>query len=270
MKGNNDRAICLMVIGRKYEKRLDKQREQIEEYAIKCNATVEIIKSPPDPSFKRPLLAQKLLIAQLLIKYKLVLFLDLDIIISKEAPSVFESLPSNKSFGAVLDPRGTPEFKKTWKHLPHGEAETTAIYFTNRNFSNHPELKGSINGGVFLFRPNEVAEDFKAYYLSDHNQGEKNSYEEAPMAYITQTKKQFYSLDPRYNVQLLYKLKGTLQGEKLINKENWIPKFVKRKLYKWLDLSFIPVSGYKDFCNYYLEQSYFLHFSSGLPLKLNR
>jgi lipopolysaccharide biosynthesis glycosyltransferase len=265
MHVNKDRAICLMAIGKHYEKQLEKLRDQLENYATKCNATIEILKSPPDPSYKRPLLAQKLLIPEILIRYHLVLFLDLDIAISKEAPSVFELLPQNKSFGAVLDPRDSPEFKKTWKHLPHGETETTADYFIARNFMNHPDLKGSMNGGVFLFRPKEVAEAFKAYYLSDHDQGERNSFEEAPMAYITQTKGQFFPLDPRFNVQLLYKLKGTPEGEKLTNKEKKIPRFVKRKLYRWLDISFIPVSGYRNFCKHHLTRSFFLHFSSKLP-----
>jgi hypothetical protein len=53
----------------------------------------------------------------------------------------------------VLDPRGTVEFNKTWKHIPRILEETDEIYFQDRHFEAHPSLQGSINGGVFICRP---------------------------------------------------------------------------------------------------------------------
>ena len=50
---------------------------------------------------------------------------------------------------------------------------------------------------------------FNDYYYSNHDQGAFNSYEETPMAYYTQVNNLFQALDSRYNLQIMYKLKGT-------------------------------------------------------------
>ena len=89
------RAICVMVIGKKYQKQFSYVKPQFEAYAKKCSATLHIIDTIPDPTFHRPLLAQKLLIPHLTQQYDLVLFLDLDILISENAPDVFNELNGN-------------------------------------------------------------------------------------------------------------------------------------------------------------------------------
>ncbi|MDR6159792.1 lipopolysaccharide biosynthesis glycosyltransferase [Chryseobacterium sp. SLBN-27] len=154
------KAICLFIVGEKYRKMYDKSKKQFENYARKCGADIKVIDKPLDGKFHRPLLSQKLLIPDATAEYDVVLFLDLDIIISEEAPSVFDYLPENKYFGAVLDPRGTEEFNKTWGHIPRILEETNEIYFTDRHFENNDLLQGSINGGVFIFRLSESCRNF--------------------------------------------------------------------------------------------------------------
>ena len=58
---NRRKAICLMVIGEKYEKLYNENKNVFEEYSQKCGAELVLIKTL-DNGFKRPLLSQKLLI----------------------------------------------------------------------------------------------------------------------------------------------------------------------------------------------------------------
>lgn len=260
------RAVCLMVVGDKYLKMFNKYRGQFESYAQKCNAKLEFITQPPDKTFYRPILAQKLLIPSLFTNYDKVLFLDLDILIHPDAPDVFKELPEDKSFSAVLDPRNTPEFKRTWQHIPRIMNETVSSYFTDRNFDDSPNLVGSINGGVLLFKPKEVAQLFSKYYFSEHNQGKLNSFEETPMAYITQTRNLFHPMNKLFNVQVLYQYRGTDAGEELLKTDNCIPKFLKRKLFKNSGLPYLFTRKYIKFIRAVYQNSYFTHFAGNFKI----
>jgi lipopolysaccharide biosynthesis glycosyltransferase len=261
------KAIVVMAIGEKYRRRFDSQSEMINNYAKVCGATVKLIDTPPDSDFKRPLLAQKLLIPEMVKEFDIALFIDLDILIHPSSPSVFDFLPKEKHFAAVLEPRGTLEYKRAWSHLPHQGFETIGDYFGKRNFELSEKLKGSINGGVFVFHPSAIADMFKEYYYSEHRQGGLESYEEAPMAYLTQTRDYFHSLDPRFNAQLLYKVRGTEDGLHLVRKERRIPKFIRNIYYKRKGCSLFPVKGYNEFVSRQLESVYFLHFAGGYPIR---
>ncbi len=60
---------------------------------------------------------------------------------------------------------------------------------------------------------------FKDYYFSEHNQGNLNSFEEAPFAYFSQINNWFEALPIAFNTQILYKIKGTEKGNKIENAE---------------------------------------------------
>lgn len=260
------KAICLFVVGQKYEKLFSKLRNQFEKYADHCQATLVIIKEAPDSTYFRPLLSQKLLLPSLLTEYDICLFMDLDILIANKAPNIFEELRPNKAFGAILDPRDTEEFKKTWQHIPRILQETNVSYFTDRNFEDTNELMGSINGGVFLFRPQIVAPLFKNYYYSAHNQGALNSFEESPMAHITQTKKIFQAINPHFNTQVLYKIKGTAAGLAIEKDQRLIPKIIRNYYYKLLNKNLVPTPAYNRLVKKLLKEHYFLHFSGNHPI----
>ena len=260
------KAICLFVVGNKYTNLYNENKKQFSDYAKKCSAELIVIDKPLDESFHRPLLSQKLLIAEYCADFEIVLFLDLDILISSFAPNVFDFLPEDKFFGAILDPRYTKEFVKTWQHIPRILEETTASYFTDRNFDNNPHLIGSINGGVFIFRPQQVKDIFREYYYSNHNQGELNSFEETPFAYFSQVNQWFEALPKEFNVQVLYKLKGTEMGNEIDKSEKRIPKFFRKWYYKKYKSSFYPTKRYQNFVSELLDQSFFLHFSGNYPM----
>ncbi|WP_261510079.1 glycosyltransferase family protein [Chryseobacterium paludis] len=260
------KAICLFIVGEKYQKLFNKNKVQFESYAKKCGADLIILDKPLDDTFHRPLLSQKLLIPLKTKGYDIVLFLDLDIVISSKAPSIFEYLPEHKYFGAILDPRGTKEFNKTWGHIPRILEETTEIYFTDRHFDPHPLLLGSINGGVFVFRPEKVADVFKEYYFSEHNQGELNSFEETPFAYISQTNEWFEALPPKFNIQILYQLKGTSKGKEIEVAEKKIPKFIRNYYYRKEGYCFFPTKKYRVFVRNVISENYFVHFSGNYPI----
>ncbi|MEY8761151.1 glycosyltransferase [Chryseobacterium tongliaoense] len=263
------KAICLFIVGEKYQKIFNKNKAQFEKYAQKCGADLIILDKPLDEDFYRPLLSQKLLIPSKTMHYDIVLFLDLDIVISEKAPSLFEYLPDDKWFGAVLDPRGTEEFNKTWEHIPRILEETTEIYFTDRHFDAHPLLKGSINGGVFIFRPKKGADVFKEYYYSQHNQGELNSFEEAPFAYISQVNGWFEALPAEFNVQVLYKIKGTHEGNQIEASEKDIPKFIRKYFCEKNGYCIFPTKRYKRFVRKVIAENYFVHFAGNYPIIYN-
>ncbi|MBT2620638.1 glycosyltransferase [Chryseobacterium sp. ISL-6] len=263
------KAICLFIVGEKYQKLFNKSKVQFENYAKKCEADIVIIDKPLDETFFRPLLSQKLLIPSKTENYDIVLFLDLDIVISEEAPSVFDFLPEDKYFGAVLDPRGTEEFDKTWGHIPRILEETSEKYFTDRHFEAHPLLQGSINGGVFVFRPKRVADIYKNYYFSNHNQGALNSFEETPFAYFSQINNWFEALPAKFNTQILYKIKGTAIGHQVEISEKNIPKFFRKYYYKKKGNCLYPTRQYKNFVKRIIENNFFIHFSANYPIIYN-
>lgn len=259
------RAVCVMVIGDKYHKQFNRVKAGFESYARRCKAELFIIDKLPDPACKRSLLAQKLLIPTLTSGFELVLFMDIDMLISASAPDIFETLPADKSFGAVVDPIGSAEYLRTWSLEKQTTETVTHNYFTERNFVLSEKLIGAINGGLFLFRPQAVASLFSDYYFSDHEQGSLSSNEEAPMAYLTQTNNLFYNLDMRYNQQLIYKLKGTDEGLEVLRKQKRFPKFIRRKYYKRTGSEVIPALPYRRLVEKQLNENYFVHFAGGYP-----
>lgn len=258
--------LIFLIVGEKYRRLYDRHSAMFKHYANRCDAKIKLITNAPDSTGKRSLLAQKLLIPDLVKDADIAAFMDLDILIHPDCPSIFDALPPDKNFGAVLDPRGSVEYDRTWGHLAHGKSETTEDYFVKRNFPATKGLIGSINGGVFVFRPNQVANIFKEYYFSDHVQGARESYEEAPMAYLTQTLNCFEAIDARFNTQLIYKLKGTDSGRKIYDSEKKIPSFFRKLIYKFKDYSFIPSLRYEKFVEDQLDTSYIVHFSDRLPM----
>lgn len=264
------KAICLFIVGEKYNKLYNKNKDQFEKYSQKCGADLIIIDHPLDQNFHRPLLTQKLLIPSFLKEYDIALFLDLDIIISDKAPSIFEFLPDDKYFGAILDQRGTDEFNKTWGHISRILEESTESYFTDRHFKANSLLQGSINGGVFIFRPSKVGDIFKEYYYSDHNQGELNSFEETPFAYFSQINEWFEALPKEFNVQILYKIKGTERGNNIERKESKLHAFFKKYYYKKTGYIFYPTRKYKNLVKELVTENYFIHFSGNYPIIFNQ
>lgn len=254
------RVICLLVIGQKHKNFYNENKKSFEAYAKKTKATLKIFDSCLDTTNLRSIQVQKLLIPSAVLDFDIALFLDLDIIINKNCPDIFNELPQNKSFAAVIDNRSSEEFVKTWSI----KNETVKDYFKARNFEYNENLSGSINGGVFLFKPQEVAILFKEYYFSNHNVNtpELGSYEEAPMAYLTQINKIFHALDPKYNTQVIYKIKGTKEGKNLMKNQDLIPEFIRKKINK----NIIPSMEYTNFIDRLLENCWILHFAGGYPI----
>lgn len=257
------KVICLIVIGEKYERIYNKNKSTFLHYSKKTGADLKIINTPPDPTGKRPLLSQKMLIPSLVKEYEIALYLDLDILINKNAPNIFDELNTDSGFAAVVDPRGTEEFVETWTI----KNETIRSYFESRNFEFKDSIIGSINGGIFLFRPNMVSALFEKYYFSDHNTGDLHPVnEEAPIAYITQTQHLFQELDIKYNTQIIFKLKGTAEGKKIVKTKSIIPKFITRRYVRKNKIEIYPTCAYRKFYRKILNQVWILHFAGGYPI----
>ena len=196
----NDRVVCVMSVGAgKYRKQYELVRDNLMAYAKKCHADFRFIDDYIDKDKKRDIYSQKLLIPDYLREYEQVLFLDLDIIISPDCPDIFALMPENIGLMAEVNPRSSARFRKIYADNERILNETVEDYFTSRGFAAADGLVGNINGGVLLFRPRLVADLFRDYYMSMKSQGENTAFEEAPMAYYTQTKGLFLELDYRFN-----------------------------------------------------------------------
>ena len=145
-------AIVLLAIGERYVKYFESVKTQFETYAKKCNAELVLCTEAPDPTFKRNILCQKMLLPEIYSRYDWIAFFDLDVLISDTAPSIFNCIDQSKAFFAVTDPRGTEKFKNVvmnyWQ-LPHILEETHESYFVDRGFPKSSDAMKSINGGVF-------------------------------------------------------------------------------------------------------------------------
>lgn len=265
-------ALCLFAIGKKYEKILEKNISQFEIYAKKCNAELVIINEPLDKTFKRTLLYQKLLVPSHLEKYNKVVFLDLDIVISKNCPSLFDLLPDDKGLAAVYSPRGTEKFKLMWKNHPDILNETVETYFTKRNFPKANGLTGNINGGVLVFNPSKIGKLFKDYYFSNHEQGEHSAFEEAPMAFISQTNNLFFPLTENYNRQFFYEFYTPKCANILKIKSKAVYKIINQTLQKIfkLDSDILLYKKMNKLRNFLIEKdnTFILHFSGKTSKKL--
>lgn len=265
------KAVVLLAVGEKYEKLLSTNISQFKSYAVKYNAELVIINQKPDSSNKRSFFYQKLLLPDLLKQYDVCVFFDIDILINPDCPSLFDLLLENKGFGAVYSPRESDKFKAFYSNRPEILSETTETYFSNRNFpSPYNNLTGNINGGVFVFRPRLIAEAFKNYYFSDHSQGEKEAFEEAPMAYISQSLGLFYPLDEKFNTQFFYEL-YTPEGKNILKiKKNLFYKIINEILIRIFKLppDIIIFRKLRNFSKLILNKVYILHFSGRMNPKL--
>lgn len=270
LKNQHDRAVCVMCIGKgRYLKQYEIVKGQMQEYAKRCRADFVLIDEWPDRDRKRDAYSQKLLIADRLSMYELVLFLDLDVIISPNCPDIFEDIPKECGLAAVLNPRGSGKFRKIYAGNERVLNETVKDYFASRGFDvdskNASKLLGNINGGVLVFRPALVAKPFRDYYYSQHIQGSNTAYEEAPMAYYAQTNDMFYALDERFNKMLHFE-SGRQEFERIYaihhNKAWLFTDKVFKKLFKRENvfLTGIHVGFVRKLID---EGAYMVHMSGG-------
>jgi len=259
-------AIVLMASGRKYLRDLAVAKASFELYAKRCHATLAICDTPPDPTFKRNILCQKMLVPHLFRQYEWIAFCDTDILISKAAPSIFEYIDDDRAFSAVVDERGSEKFvnvvRNLWKQ-PEILNETHDSYFSSRGFPDHPFAKASINGGVWLCRPAKIADELRRVYFSDLAPG--STHEEPLMAYVSQKNGLFYELDPRFNRQFLYELFTPPQSPVTEELGSLYFRAFQRLHARTHPPSFLYPKAYRARVNEALSRSYFLHFCGGFP-----
>jgi len=196
--------------------------------------------------------------------------LDLDIAISKNAPSIFNTTNPSKGFGAVLDPRGQPKFNlinQSWfKHLKP-ETLTPQWYFEEYGFESNDKVVGSINGGVWLAQPKLIGDLFADYYWGkDQKNSSKTMYEEAPMAYLSQVNDLFFAIDEKFNHQLIY-LIADKDPEKNIRIAK-LQRLINRPLNKLFPerSSQFMIKPYIEFVDHSLTENYILHFAGKFPI----
>jgi hypothetical protein len=263
-------AIVLMAIGAKYEAILEATRDQFEQYAQKCGAQLEICRTAPDPSMQGHLLTQKMLIPKIYSQYEWIAFLDLDVVISKKAPSIFESIENAKAFGAVLEPRNTQKFLSAnheWFNQSPEDIISLEDRFKNEGFEITPKLIGTINGGVWLAKPSIVGDLFANFYWQQQGSNAGYTfYEEIPMAFITQNADLFFPLDEKFNDQLIYFSceKNARFNYFIIKTQEKINQLLKRFIPKRESFLFLP--PYISLIETTLDSSFILHFAGGYPI----
>ena len=257
--------IVCMVIGNRYRRQYQALKEPLKAYADKCDADIKLITNLPDKLMKRNVLAQKLLIPSMFPDYQRLALLDLDVIINKNAPNIFNE-NVNAGFSACVDPRSSDGFQNTCEYVwrqPKILEETDLSYFTSRGFVADDALKHSINGGVMLMNPNWIGDLFKNAYYSDLPMV---SHEEAIAAYISQINGFFEPLNHRYNIQVIHELSAELglafrasqtRYFSLLRKmQRLVPSILNEKMY--------PPS-YRKLMARLIDANYIIHFSGDYP-----
>ena len=277
-------AIVLMVIGKKYQEQFQFNKKKFYLYAKKINCDLIICDRPPDKKFKRSILHQRLLLPSLYNKYEWLASLDIDLIISNNAPSIFDYINTEKGFGAFVIPRHTEKWKNAIKNLyEHSEEilkETHESYFQSRNFpefTKGTETIASINGGVTLMKPKKISKLFKEAYYSNFIPSIKKNYtmiyrdpnanEEAFVAYISQINNLFFSLPEKFNNIVLYNIFEDLNNPVLqIYKSSYFKLLKKVHNHFNIPNIFYP-KVYRNFLSEQLEKCYFLTFHGNFPFK---
>ena len=173
----NDKAIVTFVIGKNYIEIFNIVKHTWEIYAKKCNADLIVFNDyiNKDSLNERSAIWQKLLLAnsEKLKKYKKVCYLDSDIYININSPSIFEINTSGK-IGVVLhESLFYPECKKIinerWLQLMGADEESKSRlqnvlenYYENFGLILKTNLK--FNAGVLVFDPNLHGQFFEKIY----------------------------------------------------------------------------------------------------------
>lgn len=284
MKKRNRNAIVVMAIGKKYQKDFSFNKKKFYLYAKKINCDLIICDRPPDEKFKRSLMHQRMLLPSLYDNYEWIASLDMDLIISNNAPSIFNYINPEKGFGAFVIPRHTEKWKNGVKnYYLHSEEilkETHVSYFQSRNFPEFPkatEIIASINDGVTLFNTKKVSKLFKEAYYSDFIPTKKenstmiyrhpNANGEAIVAYLSQINNLFFSLPEKFNHIVLYNIFEDLKDPvSQIYKTRYF-KLI-RKIHSYTDIpNIIYPKVYKNFLSEQLKKCYFLTFHGNFPYK---
>lgn len=261
-----------MAIGKKYQDIFEANRDQFEAYAKRCEAKLEICTTPPDKKNIGHLFTQKMLLPSLYKHYNWVAFMDLDVIISNNAPSIFDSAHPSKSFGAVLDQRKSRAFKmanKYWHRQDKLNELTLDFFYSQKGFNPHPKVTSTINGGVWLCRPAGIAHVFENFYMEavKNNQADY-IYEEIPMNYLSHINDEFFRLNSKFNKQIIYEIfKFGLPMYWMCR----IQKKINKRLEKYLGLgeNYFILFCYRKFIMRLLSKNFILHFSGNFPIPKN-
>ena len=236
----NDRVVCVMSVGAgKYRKQYELVRDNLMAYAKKCHADFRFIDDYIDKDKKR------------------------DIIISPDCPDIFALMPENIGLMAEVNPRSSARFRKIYADNERILNETVEDYFTSRGFAAADGLVGNINGGVLLFRPRLVADLFRDYYMSMKSQGENTAFEEAPMAYYTQTKGLFLELDYRFNCMPYFEIGNPYADRLYALHQNRLYGKVEHVLSRLTGEKHILCAHYKLIRRLFDDGAYIVHFAGG-------
>jgi hypothetical protein len=197
--------------------------------------------------------------------------LDLDVLVPQNLPDIFSEMPADAGFAAVVDPRGSPAYRKAW-----GFADWTTRdhreRFEELGLTSRSELF-TINGGVLGFRPRLVVHLFEARYLDDsryvrNSEAEYNS-DEIPMAFLSQTHGLFAPLEYRFNRQVNYALHETDLGKIAFEEYRSLFNRIRRRARKALGRPIHHVGygrTYRPFIEDLLRNGNLVHFAGRYPI----
>ena len=106
MKGQKSSCECIAVrnllactggwAGDRYKSTLLAVKPQFEAYAAACGSDMAVIDFALDPSGRRSIYTQKLLIPRAFSQYEIVVHMDLDVLIPQNLPDIFSQLPGGR------------------------------------------------------------------------------------------------------------------------------------------------------------------------------
>ncbi|MDC3410003.1 hypothetical protein OAY88_01570 [Alphaproteobacteria bacterium] len=257
-------AIVVMAVGARYQKILKRRKSDLEHYARKCGAILIVLSEPLDRSLNaRGMLDQKLLIPSVFKEFDLVAFLDLDTLISSEAPSIFTQC-NDAGFHAVptlYDDKHKKLCERYFGIIP----QNSSLYFSDRGKFDGDGFY-SINGGVWVCRPAVVGAYLKDAYikLNENFSYHEPCADELTFAYETQIRNDLSILDQRFNYKIIYDIYGV---DKFYNE---IGKRKRFKIYRKLESCFPNITlkyprNYVNLITSTLSKNWIVHFAGRCP-----
>jgi hypothetical protein len=264
-------VLLCTVFGDRYWRMFARVRAQLEAYAARCGCDLQLIEKPLDPDNAHSYLTQRLLIADRFSRFDVIAHIDIDILIPRALPDIFQSLPNTAGFSATADPRGTDGYVEAWGKAPFTRW-TNKEYFAQKGWDVDDSFV-SINGGVLLFRPALVADLFASWYRDPSRfAGHPDTFfqcEEGIFAYLSQKNRLFARLPVHFNMQVHYALHDRTSGRTALAKYRSVANRGLRKTAR----AFGDRSGsigygksYTRFVEELLKENNLVHFAGNYPI----
>ena len=167
-------AIFTFVIGEQYQQMYDAIfRHSVETYCKKYDIDLKLITEPIEPcKEKQNLCCQKLLVVnqEWAQEYDAIAWLESDILISPNAPNIFDEVKDDKILYARQMSYNDPRYQTTWRDTLKIDTGSGENFFKSIGIDYTVKLESLVNEGMTIFQPKHHGKYLEKMYR-DHEFG---------------------------------------------------------------------------------------------------